>query len=196
VRTLKTEGRARLAELRTAGHFAELERFTREQEAALAAREGTAAASAGRPEPSPERAALRIGDVVAVSDRGMQGCARAWIQRGAMRFEVPTAQLRTLGREPPPTLHIAVARAADDGSARELSLIGLRAGEALERLERFLDRAVQGGHDSVRIIHGVGSGALRRAVHDYLSASPYCAGFRGGESSEGGTGVTIATLHA
>ena len=78
--------------------------------------------------------------------------------------------------------------------ARELSLIGLRAREAVARLERFLDRAVQAGEDSVRIIHGVGSGALRRAIHDYLATSPYCADFRAGESNEGGAGVTVATL--
>jgi len=79
---------------------------------------------------------------------------------------------------------------------RELSLIGLRAREAVDRLERFLDRAVRGGQETVRIIHGVGSGALRRAVHDYLATSPYCAGFRGGDSGEGGTGVTVAILQA
>ena len=46
----------------------------------------------------------------------------------------------------------------------------------------------------MRIIHGVGSGALRRAVHDYLAGSPYCSDFRTGESNEGGAGVTVATL--
>ena len=79
-------------------------------------------------------------------------------------------------------------------SAAELSLIGLRAREAVDRLERFLDRAVRAGEESVRIVHGVGSGALRRAIHDYLATSPYCAAFRGGESHEGGAGVTVATL--
>ena len=64
----------------------------------------------------------------------------------------------------------------------------------LPRLEDFLDRAIQAGEDNVRIIHGVGSGALRRAVHDYLATSPYCAAFREGEGSEGGAGVTVATL--
>ncbi len=202
VRTLKAEGQARLAELRDARERAAFGDFTRAQAAAIDAREAAVAEPEARAAaPAEPAGALRIGDLVAVRDRGIQGQllavdgARAWIQRGTLRFEVPTAHLRSLGREPaPPTAWMAVAPVPHDDSERELSLIGLRAREALDRLERFLDRAVQGGEATVRIIHGVGSGALRRAVHDYLAISPYCATFRGGESSEGGTGVTVATL--
>ena len=64
----------------------------------------------------------------------------------------------------------------------------------MERLEPFLDRAARAGVDAVRIVHGIGSGALRRAIQDYLATSPYCADFRGGEPNEGGAGATIATL--
>jgi len=114
-----------------------------------------------------------------------------------MRFEVPAAQLRGLGRAATAAPSVTVTRTADEpADAGELMLIGLRAREAVARLERFLDCAAQSGRDSVRIVHGVGSGALRRAIHDYLATSPYCAGFRGGESAEGGTGVTVALLHA
>ena len=204
MRQLKAEGRAQLEGLRgVAEARAALERFTREQEAAIAAREQrrrrrAAAAAAHR-----RRAAPRaVGDTVAVGERGIQGellavdGARAWIQRGTMRFEVPADQLRRVGAAAPaPRTSVAAgaARARRSG-AGELSLIGLRAREALDRLERFLDRARRAGQDPVRIVHGVGSGALRRAVQDYLATSPYCAGFRGGERGEGGAGVTVATL--
>jgi DNA mismatch repair protein MutS2 len=114
-----------------------------------------------------------------------------------MRFEVPAAQLRPLGHAAPAAPSITVTRAdSAPEDAAELMLIGLRAREAVARLERFLDRAAQSGRDSVRIVHGVGSGALRRAIHDYLATSPYCVGFRGGENAEGGAGVTVALLHA
>ena len=209
VRTLKDEGRAQLEGLRAAAERAAFARFTREQEAAIAAREAPAVgAVASQHGEAPTHAAdgrtppLRVGDIVAVAERGIRGellaveGARAWIQRGTMRFEVPAAQLRMIERAAPVQLQIAVASTADDQSSqRELSLIGLRAREAVDRLERFLDRAVRAGEDSVRIIHGVGSGALRRAVQDYLATSPYCADFRGGENNEGGSGVTVATLH-
>lgn len=198
VRTLKAEGRARLERLR-GGDRAALEQLVREQEAAVAAR------AAADPDTAPaagDAAALHPGDLVEVAERGVQGellavdGGRAWIQRGTMRFEVATAQLRRRGTVGPgaPAVVIVPPIRAEGGELRELSVIGLRAGEAVGRLERFLDRAVEAGLDRVRIIHGVGSGALRRAIHDYLATSPYCAEFRGGESSEGGGGVTVATL--
>jgi len=201
VRALKADGRARLAELRSAHDRAAFDTFTREQEAAIAARE---APVAGGDEAAAPRGSgsLRVGDAVEVGERGIRGellaveGARAWIQRGSMRFEVPAAQLRAVGRTPAAEATVTIALAApDDDNPRELSVIGLRAREAVARLERFLDRAAQNGLESVRIVHGVGSGALRRAIHDYLAGSPYCAGFRGGESGEGGAGVTVAVLH-
>jgi DNA mismatch repair protein MutS2 len=46
----------------------------------------------------------------------------------------------------------------------------------------------------VRIVHGIGSGALKRAVSEYLAASPYCASYRAGDPREGGAGVTVAEM--
>ena len=201
VRSLKNEGRARLAELRAASERPDFERFTHAQEAAIAAREAPEATASRAP--SEARAPARIGDEVEVGERGIRGellavdGPRAWIQRGSMRFEVPAAQLRPLGHAAPAAPSITVTRAdSAPEDAAELMLIGLRAREAVARLERFLDRAAQSGRDSVRIVHGVGSGALRRAIHDYLATSPYCVGFRGGENAEGGAGVTVALLHS
>ncbi|MGD9763342.1 MAG: endonuclease MutS2 [Candidatus Binatia bacterium] len=202
VRQLKAEGRAQLEGLREAAAArAALERFAREQEAAIAARAADDAAPAPLPDREPPAARAQIGDLVEVAERGIQGellaveGARAWIQRGALRFEVPTAQLRRVAAGAPVPATVVVAPATAEVPGRgELSVIGLRAREALERLERFLDHAVRDGQDSVRIVHGVGSGALRRAIQDYLATSPYCAAFRGGEPGEGGAGVTVATL--
>lgn len=204
LRQVKAEGRAQLEGLRgVAEARAALDRFTRDQEAAIAARERAEDAAP----PAPPRAAaaagpVRVGDTVAVGDRGIEGellavdGARAWIQRGTMRFEVPSGQLRRVAPASAPHTSVALAPAAEDGGTdRELNVIGLRAREALDRLEPFLDRAARAGREHVRIVHGVGSGALRRAIQDHLATSPYCAGFRDGEPNEGGAGVTVATLH-
>ena len=59
--------------------------------------------------------------------------------------------------------------------------------EALFRLNNYLD--------SVRIIHGKGSGSLRVAVRDTLSAHHLVKGYRGGHISEGDAGVTVADIH-
>lgn len=205
LRQVKAEGRAQLEGLRNVAEArAALERFTREQEAAISAREQLEAPAAPAPAPAvaaPPGVGVAIGDTVAVGDRGIEGellaidGARAWIQRGTMRFEVPARQLRRVAGASAPRTSVAVAAPADETGAGELNVIGLRAREALERLESFLDRAVRAGQETVRIVHGVGSGALRRAIQDHLAISPYCAGFRGGEANEGGAGVTVATLH-
>jgi DNA mismatch repair protein MutS2 len=125
---------------------------------------------------------------------------RAWIQRGTMRFEVPTKELRrddhdTRGAASPTKVEVHAGPSPADTSS-EINLVGLRVREAVAELEVFLDRAVRTGYASVRIIHGVGSGALRRAVADYLSMSTYCSEYRPGDLPEGGAGVTIATLEA
>jgi DNA mismatch repair protein MutS2 len=76
----------------------------------------------------------------------------------------------------------------------EINLLGLRVHEALPRLEAFLDQAVLSHQPSVRIVHGMGTGALRRAVREYLANSPYCASYDEAPRVEGGGGVTIAEL--
>jgi DNA mismatch repair protein MutS2 len=70
----------------------------------------------------------------------------------------------------------------------------MRVHEALPRLEEFLDRAVLDHQATVRVIHGMGTGALRRAVREFLSDSPYCASFTEASRAEGGGGATIVEL--
>ena len=50
------------------------------------------------------------------------------------------------------------------------------------------------GIAQVRVVHGFGSGALRRAVHEFLATTPYCTAYREAEPTAGGAGVTIAEL--
>jgi DNA mismatch repair protein MutS2 len=78
--------------------------------------------------------------------------------------------------------------------AVELNIIGRTTDEARDLLEKYLDDAFLAGLTSVRIIHGKGTGALRRAVEEVLSAHPLVAEHRPGASSEGGGGATVATL--
>jgi DNA mismatch repair protein MutS2 len=63
-------------------------------------------------------------------------------------------------------------------------------------LEQFLDQAYVSSQRELRIIHGIGSGALKKAIHDYLSTSPYCAGFHQAEPHQGGAGATIVQISA
>lgn len=76
----------------------------------------------------------------------------------------------------------------------ELNLIAMRVHDALERLEEYLDQAYARNHKEVRIVHGKGTGALRRAVVDYLRGDPRVGKYRSGEIGEGDSGVTVVTL--
>ena len=78
----------------------------------------------------------------------------------------------------------------------ELDLRGQRADDALDQLERYLDAAYLAGLPFVRIIHGKGTGKLRQAVRESLSANPHVRSFEPGGVSEGGDGVTVAKLQS
>ena len=75
-----------------------------------------------------------------------------------------------------------------------LDLRGTRADDAIEQVEQFLDRASLDGRTPVFVIHGFGTGALRKAVRAYLERSPYVRRWRPGATNQGGDGVVIVDL--
>ena len=79
-------------------------------------------------------------------------------------------------------------------TSMELDLRGLRAEEALARMETFMDKAVRDGLSSIRIIHGRGTGALRQAVRENLSRHPLARTFAAETPERGGDGVTVVDL--
>ena len=76
-----------------------------------------------------------------------------------------------------------------------LDLRGYKVEDALDSLEFYLDKASLANLACVTIIHGHGTGALKSAVRDFLSTSPYVAKFRPGEDSEGGDGVSVVDIN-
>ncbi len=76
-----------------------------------------------------------------------------------------------------------------------LDIRGMRADVAIAELAKFLDSAVLTGREEVEVIHGRGTGVLRKEVHNYLKISPNSASYRLGNEKEGGDGVTFVTLH-
>ena len=84
-------------------------------------------------------------------------------------------------------------RAAARVSSR-LDLRGERVESALEQLDAYLDEALLAGLDSIAIIHGAGTGALRRAIRDRLAEHPRVRGTRSGRREEGGDGTTVVDL--
>lgn len=75
-----------------------------------------------------------------------------------------------------------------------LDLRGERVEEALDELEVYLDKASLANLSPVYVIHGHGTGALKAAVRDFVSSSPYVAKYRVGEDTEGGDGVCVIDI--
>jgi DNA mismatch repair protein MutS2 len=149
-------------------------------------------------------APLKVGDSVEVGDiRGeliVLESGRAVISRGGLRIEVAPERLRRSAAIAPETRPARIKTAtvifsADRGEGAELNLIGMRTTDALRKLEEFLDTAFLTNRAEVRIVHGIGSGALRKAVTEYLAASAYCASFRVAEPHHGGAGATIVQMN-
>ncbi len=156
-------------------------------------------AAAVRPE-----LALRVGEMVVVERLGRQGQLveidgerqEAVVEVGAVRLRVPIASLLPGGQER------AVERAgwSQLGAAKaqaispELHLIGLRVDEALALLDKYLDDASLAGLQRVRIVHGKGTGSLRRAIHEVLAKQATVQHFALADAQAGGSGVTVIDL--
>ena len=159
-----------------------------------------AEAGAGRAEDIVPGARVRAehlgvhGEVVAVNN------STVTVRSGTLTVRVPLHALRLAppgNGAPPPATKRADARISLPDKAApnpELHLIGRTTDEARDLVERFLDDAFLAGLGRVRLVHGKGTGALRKAVRDLLAAHPLVDSFRDGEPSEGGAGATVAAL--
>ena len=107
---------------------------------------------------------------------------------------VPFGELTLDGRAPREQKKIVQGSAADLGFAPRLDLRGLRADEALGELAKFLDASLLRGADQVEVIHGRGTGALRKEIHAYLRTQPSVASFTLANEDRGGDGMTEVAL--
>ena len=171
-----------------------LSQFLHEKRGAIATKE-----QALRPASADVFVPPKVGDQVEAKNGKIRGelvavnGQRARIRSGGLTFDVAFAQLRKAGKiKRQRTVHVSVQR--PDKAQAEINLLGLRVNEALPRLAEFLDQAMLNRQSSVRVVHGFGTGALRRAVQEFLAQSPYCASYSEAPQNEGGGGATIAHL--
>jgi len=113
----------------------------------------------------------------------------ALVDFNGVKFKLPYSQL-SLSKGGVSKQTIQLEYIKYDAVTR-LDYRGMRADEALRDLEESIDLALLNNVDFISIIHGKGTGALREAVHSYLSTHPSLASFRLGEIVEGGSGITI-----
>lgn len=90
--------------------------------------------------------------------------------------------------------HAVLVRTTSEPAALSLDVRGMRADQALADVERFLDKALQVSFSEIEIIHGRGTGALRREIHAFLRGFPAVERFTLAPEDRGGDGMTIVTL--
>jgi DNA mismatch repair protein MutS2 len=92
------------------------------------------------------------------------------------------------------TVSTTSGEADSDYMHSEINVIGRKADEAESEVERFIERAFLAGLPSVRVVHGVGMGVLRRTLREFLRNHPHVAGVTEPPYNEGGQGATLVTL--
>ena len=166
--------------------------------------EGKLGARPEEPAPPPTRPA-RAGDTVELVKMGTQATVLSvnkdgslQLQAGILKITARQEEVRVVEGETQQSAKKVVARAEHKlrtlGASPEVDLRGMMTDEAIGALDLFLDNAVLGKLNEVRIIHGKGTGAVRKAVREHLKRSRYVKSFRPGRYGEGEDGVTIAEL--
>ena len=151
---------------------------------------------------------IHLGDSVRVLSMNLKGTVSSlpnakgdlFVQMGIMRSQVNLRDLELI-----PDVETVNPRTTRTGTGKikmsksasvstEINLLGKTVDEALAELDKYLDDAYLSHMPSVRVVHGKGTGALRKAVHNYLRRQKHVASYRLGEFGEGDAGVTIVTF--
>jgi len=130
----------------------------------------------------------------------------AEVEAGPLRMKVPLAEIVGIESSSKPTGSDAAiaaerqrsvtvhAQPSDEPASEEINVIGCTVEEATHRVDKFIDEAALANKPSVRIIHGHGTGALRRGLSEFLAAHPLVESIRHEAQDRGGTAITIAEL--
>lgn len=116
------------------------------------------------------------------------------VQVGMMRVNVKKKDLEPLSQKKQKrvdTTPVTMVQGSTHHVKTSLDLRGERFEDAKQQLEQYIDAAILAGHSSVTIIHGKGTGALRKAVEEIVKTHPQIGDYRQGKQGEGGSGVTI-----
>ncbi|GAE30154.1 endonuclease MutS2 [Halalkalibacter hemicellulosilyticus] len=145
---------------------------------------------------------IQAGDEVKVLSFGQKGFVvekasddEYQVQMGIMKMKVKADDLQLIDRpKQVETKPMAMLRGNDHHVKSELDLRGERYDEAMRRVEKYIDDAILAGYHQVSIIHGKGSGALRKGVKQLLKKHPHVKSERDGGMNEGGLGNTVVEL--
>lgn len=128
--------------------------------------------------------------------------SKAEVQAGPLRMKIPLGDIVGIegaGKHSPAKTatprHVTVhAAPSDEPAAEEINVIGNTVEEAVRRVDKFLDQAALAAKPRVRIIHGYGTGALRRGLAEFLAAHPLVENIHGETADRGGEAITVVEL--
>ena len=162
---------------------------------------GTGEAGGDNLDPLTPPAPLAPGVRVSVGTLGIEGTIvelhgkHAEVDVRGKRLRAALRDLKVIAGSAAGTLvHVNVDLQPREGLLSELNVIGCTADEAVTRTEKFLDAAMISDIQSVRIIHGHGTGQLRRAIGDFLRNHPLVAHYALAPQDQGGGGATVVEL--
>ncbi len=167
---------------------------------------GTESGRTGVQAPAPEsQGPIEPGARVTVGGLGLEGVVievhgkHAEIDMKGKRLRAPLRDLRAIGRaghaeRAPAQVKVSVDLQPREGSLSEVNVIGCTVDEAIARVEKFLDESTVSDQQVVRIIHGHGTGQLRRGLAAFLKEHPLVAKFDLAPNNQGGGGVTVVEL--
>ncbi len=208
-RKVRKEIEKRSVELRTVASSES--RKMRQQSASITGAESTSVEGAAQEiEESVEAVDFQAGDRVRVLSLNQEGVIESVgdeeivVQIGALRFREQRENLRLVERKAEPKKKaqavaglpkgVSVTLQEQPAISSELNVIGKTVNEATEAADKFLAAAYLDNHDRIRIVNGVGMGALKRAIADLLSGHPHVAKFYPAPPNEGGAGATVVEL--
>lgn len=148
---------------------------------------------------------LKAGDSVMIINLNRKGTileapdkdGNVLIQVGIMKVNMHITQLRLIDEQKELVDNIQITRVSGAKSSNvglELDIRGCSIEEARERVNKYIDDATIAGLHEVTIIHGKGTGVLRRGVHEILKSNSHVKSFRLGKYGEGETGVTVVSI--
>jgi DNA mismatch repair protein MutS2 len=143
---------------------------------------------------------VRAGATVNVLSWGQQGTVldvsdgEAEVQMGQFKMRVPLDDLEVLSRKDrKPEVKIAY-QPTREAPPMEIDVRGWRADDAVREIDQYLHDNYMHGQGTVRVIHGKGTGALRKAIRDQLDAHPLVKSFQAEDAKQGGDGATVVKL--
>jgi DNA mismatch repair protein MutS2 len=154
----------------------------------------------GSPQPSAV-SPVAVGSRVIVGGLGLEAVVTS-VHDGTADLDVRGKRMRASirdlrvigGQAPAPRVQVSVELQPREGTASDLNVIGCTVDEAITRAERFLDESLLTDQRVIRLIHGYGTGQLKRALTAFLQGHPLVARFATAPPEQGGGGVTVVEL--